>query len=117
MEQTQLSYKIAAEDAISAVANSVKTRSGSKEFARSIERIAYLEEFGQWKSTPGGSSDTAVWASHGIQSVNLSAGYNFEHTEREQLNVEANYETYEFLMTLIENARVLYQRVIRRRVV
>jgi len=89
----------------------------TNELARGIERIANLEEFGQWKSTPGGSSDTAIWASHGIQSVNLSAGYNFEHTEREQLDVEANYETYEFLMTLIENARVLYQRVIRKRVV
>ncbi len=58
-----------------------------------------------------------VWASHGIQSVNLSAGYNFEHTEREQLDVEANYETYEFLMILIANARILHQRVIRQRVV
>lgn len=99
------------------ISNSYGTPFCTKEYARAVERIARLEEFGQWKSTPGGSSDTAIWASHGIQSVNLSAGYNFEHTEREQLDVEANYETYEFLMTMIENARVLYQRVIRRRVV
>lgn len=98
------------------ISNSSGTRFCSQEFARCIERIAYLEEFGQWKSTHGGSSDTAVWASHGIQSVNLSAGYNFEHTEREQLDIEANYGTYEFLMTLIENARVLHQRVLRQRV-
>lgn len=70
--------------------NNIKTRFCTKEFARFIEGIAYLEEFGQWKSTPGGSSDTVVWASHGIQSFNLSAGYNFEHTGREQLDVEVN---------------------------
>jgi tripeptide aminopeptidase len=87
------------------------------EFARSIERIARLEEFGQWKTTPGGSSDTAIWASHGIQSVNLSAGYDNEHTEMEQLDVEANYETYEFLMALIGNARTLNQRIMHQRVV
>lgn len=99
------------------ISNSYGTPFCSKEHARSLERIAKLEEFGQWKSTPGGSSDTAVWASHGIQSVNLSAGYNFEHTEREQLNVEANYETYKFLMTLIENGRILHRRVQRQQVV
>ena len=53
----------------------------SKDFARGVERIARLEEFGQWKSTPGRSSDTAIWASHGIQSVNLSACYHFEHAQ------------------------------------
>ncbi|WP_019415984.1 M20/M25/M40 family metallo-hydrolase [Paenisporosarcina sp. TG20] len=93
------------------------TRFCSIEFARAVERVARLEEFGQWKTTPGGSSDTAIWASHGIQSVNLSAGYDNEHTDMEQLDVEANYETYEFLMALIRNASRLIQRGVRQRVV
>jgi putative aminopeptidase FrvX len=93
------------------------TRFCTTDFARKIERVARLEEFGQWKTTPGGSSDTAIWASHGIQSVNLSAGYDNEHTDMEQLDVEANYETYEFLMALIGNASMLNQRVVRQRVV
>jgi len=82
-------------------------------FARAIERVAALEEFSDWKTTPGGSSDTAIWASHGIQSVNLSAGYDFEHTDMEQLDVQANYEAYEFLLTLIENAGYLRQRTLQ----
>jgi putative aminopeptidase FrvX len=93
------------------------TRFCTTDFARKIERVARLEEFGQWKTTPGGSSDTAIWASHGIQSVNLSAGYDNEHTDMEQLDVEANYETYEFLMALLGNARTLNQRIMHQRVV
>lgn len=89
----------------------------SVQFARAIERVAALEEFSQWKTTPGGSSDTAVWASQGIQSVNLSAGYDFEHTDMEQLDVQANYETHEFLLALLENARYLHQRILNQRAV
>ncbi|MFC0271789.1 hypothetical protein ACFFIX_10015 [Metabacillus herbersteinensis] len=45
-----------------------------------------------WKCTAGGSSDTRIWEEHGIQSVNLSAGYSNEHTDSETLDVEACYE-------------------------
>jgi hypothetical protein len=35
----------------------------------------------------------------------------------EQLDVEANYETYEFLMALIGNVKTLNQRIMHQRVV
>lgn len=79
----------------------------SERFGREIERIAQRAGLSHWKTTAGGSSDTAVWASHGIQSVNLSAGYQFEHTDMEQLDVEANYGVYELLLELLSNSRRL----------
>lgn len=78
------------------------------------------ESFGQWieqqaseaglmgyKCTAGGSSDTKVWASHGIQSVNLSVGYRNEHTPAETLNVEACYQTFQLVKVILKNSRSL----------
>ncbi|ETI70546.1 M20/M25/M40 family metallo-hydrolase [Neobacillus vireti] len=65
-----------------------------------------------WKTTPGGSSDTRIWASHRIQSVNLSAGYMNEHTSSETLNVEACYNTVELLTAVLNDYRNL-QRTLR----
>lgn len=46
-----------------------------------------------WKTTSGGLSDAKVFAEMGIPSVNLSVGYQHEHTEFETLNYKAAYET------------------------
>lgn len=58
-----------------------------------FEDVATSECLNGWKTTRGGSSDTRVWAMHGIESVNLSAGYFNEHTDKESLDVEACYRT------------------------
>jgi tripeptide aminopeptidase len=65
-----------------------------------------------WTTTKGGSSDTRIWAGHGIQSVNLSAGYLNEHTEEEIINVAACYETTKLLKGVFERGNEL-RRVLR----
>jgi len=82
----------------------------SPEFGVRLERIARQSGFGKWKTVSGGSSDTYIWAQSGIESVNLSAGYLFEHTDAEQLDVSACYETYKFLMEILNNTSRLQRR-------
>lgn len=45
----------------------------------------------------GGRSDTLIWAQQGIQSVNLSVGYQNEHTSREELNIDDAFATANLL--------------------
>lgn len=85
----------------------------TERFGQKIEQIARHSGMSYWKTTTGGSSDAAIWASHGIQSVNLSAGYNFEHTDHEQLDVKANYGTYELVLELLENSQRLTESATR----
>ncbi|HCX50770.1 MAG TPA: hypothetical protein DG757_17455 [Bacillus sp. (in: Bacteria)] len=61
------------------------------------EQVALEENLDGWKTTAGGSSNTRIWAEHGIQSVNLSVGYGSEHTEGEFVNIEDCYETVRLL--------------------
>ncbi len=75
------------------------------EYGRFFERIATEQGMDNWKVTAGGSSDTRVWASHHIQSVNLSAGYQNEHTDKEYLDVEACYGTLKLLKGVFENGK------------
>ncbi|WP_394190931.1 M20/M25/M40 family metallo-hydrolase [Paenisporosarcina quisquiliarum] len=93
--------------------NDIVTHNNSQEFCNhefglSLERIANTNELGPWKSVRGGSSDTSIWASHNIQSVNLSAGYLHEHTDFEQLDVDANYNSYLFLKEILINAQRIW---------
>lgn len=87
----------------------------SDEFARQVERIGRIAHPGRWQAVAGGSSDTRIWAEQGINSINLSAGYYNEHTSEETLDIQANYETYEFVMLLIEKSQSLMRRVLERR--
>ncbi len=88
----------------------------SKNFQRVLERTAQGCKLGPWKAVDGGSSDTFIWAKNGIESVNLSAGYQFEHTCNEQLNVTACYGTYQFLMEILHQSREIYRVVKRKRI-
>ncbi|WP_019412818.1 M20/M25/M40 family metallo-hydrolase [Paenisporosarcina sp. TG20] len=74
-------------------------------FGLTLERIARANGLRDWKAVSGGLSDTAIWASHNVQSVNLSAGYLHEHTDLEQLDVEANYNTYLFVNEILGSAQ------------
>lgn len=80
-------------------------------FGLFIEEIAKVKGLEGWKCTKGGSSDTRIWTSHGIQSVNLSVGYQNEHTSGETLDVEACYQTYELLCGIFENSRELKRTI------
>ena len=59
--------------------------------------IGNLGEEDRWEPTLGGSSDTRIWAQNGIQSVNLSVGYQYEHTSREELNLDDAFATASLL--------------------
>jgi tripeptide aminopeptidase len=81
------------------------------EFGQFFEKVAHEQGLNGWGCTNGGSSDTRVWAEHGIQSVNLSAGYENEHTEDEHLDVAACYNVTKLIKGVFENARE-FRRVI-----
>lgn len=87
----------------------------SDEFARRVERIGRILHPGRWQTVAGGSSDTRIWAEQGINSVNLSAGYNNEHTSDETLDILANYGTYELIILLLEKSRSLMKRNLERK--
>ena len=72
-----------------------------------FEKIAKEDGLTGWKCTAGGSSDTRIWAEHGIQSVNLSAGYQHEHTVDEYLDVNACYQTAKLIQGFFEKGREL----------
>jgi tripeptide aminopeptidase len=78
------------------------------EYGQFFEDVAKEKGLNNWKCTNGGMSDTAVWAQHGIQSVNLSAGYGNEHTEAEFLDVAACYNVAKLIKGVFENSRNLY---------
>ncbi|WP_086943508.1 M20/M25/M40 family metallo-hydrolase [Trichococcus pasteurii] len=65
------------------------------------EMLALIGNLGddenRWEPTLGGSSDTRIWAQQGIQSVNLSVGYQYEHTSREELNLDDAFATANLL--------------------
>lgn len=73
-------------------------------FGELIEQIANDAELEGWACTEGGSSDTRIWAEHGIECVNLSAGYYNEHTDEEYLDVAACYNVTKLLMAIIKRA-------------
>jgi putative aminopeptidase FrvX len=82
-------------------------------FGEFMEEVALSQGLAGWKCTPGGSSDTRIWASYGIQSVNLSVGYQHEHTDFETLDTNACYDTLSLLMGVLEKSREL-GRVVHR---
>lgn len=78
-------------------------------YGKFLESLASGGGLDGWKTVQGGSSDTRIWASHGIQSVNLSVGYRDEHTEEESLDVNACYSTVQLLKTILQNGRQIRQ--------
>jgi len=74
-------------------------------YGQFFEKVAYDAGLTGWKCTAGGSSDTRIWAEHGIQSVNLSAGYEFEHTDDERLDTDACYQTVRLIQAVLTQSR------------
>jgi tripeptide aminopeptidase len=78
-----------------------------KDYGTFFEKVADEEGLSGWAATMGGSSDTRIWAGHGIQSVNLSAGYWNEHTDEEMLDVAACYQTAKLLKAVFKRGNEL----------
>ncbi|TYS61967.1 M20/M25/M40 family metallo-hydrolase [Bacillus infantis] len=84
-----------------------------KDYGLFIEETAKKAGLENWKCTNGGSSDTRIWASMGIQSVNLSVGYINEHTSKEMLDIESCYNTVKLVNAVFEGARELRRLLYR----
>jgi len=76
----------------------------SEAYGKFFEKVAREIGLTGWKCTAGGFSDTLVWADHGIESVNLSVGYGYEHTDREYLDVHAAYQTLTLLKAVFQRS-------------
>ncbi|RHW35914.1 M20/M25/M40 family metallo-hydrolase [Lysinibacillus yapensis] len=88
----------------------------SDSFARKVEQIGHRVHRNRWHAVKGGSSDTRIWAEQGINSINLSVGYQHEHTEYETVDIEATYGTYELVAQLLEESRTLTKRQLEQRI-
>ncbi|PWV98544.1 peptidase M28-like protein [Paenibacillus cellulosilyticus] len=70
---------------------------------------AYWESIGTmcgmtgWRAVEGGLSDAVTFAAYGIPSVNLSAGYEYEHTAEEYVNVRACKDTVRLIVQSLTN--------------
>jgi len=72
------------------------------EYGQLFKQAGALAGMPDWKTTTGGLSDAKVFASFGIPSVNLSVGYQNEHTEDETLDCQAALETVLLLETIFD---------------
>lgn len=69
-----------------------------------FERAGRLVGMNDWKATRnGGSSDAKVFAEFGIPSVNLSIGYRDEHTDFEEVDYCATFETVVLVETVLSH--------------
>jgi di/tripeptidase len=70
----------------------------------------FFEEAGRlcgmpdWKAVSGGISDACTFASYGINSVNLSAGFQYEHTWDEFVSITSCKETVRLIATALDMA-------------
>lgn len=64
-----------------------------------------------WECVSGGISDAVVFAQRGINSINLSAGYYYEHTEKEMLILKDMEDTVVFIQSILRNINDSYQNL------
>ncbi|SES04705.1 M42 glutamyl aminopeptidase [Gracilibacillus ureilyticus] len=60
-----------------------------------------------WKMVEGGSSDARNYARVGVPTVNLSAGYIWEHTEDEMVDYFGSYETGKLVLGVLGNTELI----------
>jgi tripeptide aminopeptidase len=75
----------------------------SEEFGKLFEQAGKMAGMEDWQVTPGGISDAKVFANYGLPSVNLSAGYQNEHTDFETVDYLATFETVLLLEALLHH--------------
>ena len=78
-----------------------------EEFGNLFEQAGKLAGMEDWQTTPGGISDAKVFAQFGIPSVNLSAGYQNEHTDFETVYYLATFETVLLVESILHNNMIL----------
>jgi tripeptide aminopeptidase len=79
----------------------------SEGFGKLFEQAGKLAGMEDWQVTSGGISDAKVFANYGIPSVNLSAGYQNEHTDFETVDYLATFETVLLVEALLHHNKIL----------
>jgi putative aminopeptidase FrvX len=69
---------------------------------RFFEEAGRMCRMPDWKAVRGGISDACTFASYGINSVNLSAGYQNEHTPQEFVRITSCKETVQLILTALD---------------
>lgn len=74
----------------------------------------FMEDVGKlveqdWKCVEGGISDAMTFAQNGINSVNLSAGYMNEHTDREYASLADMKDTIRYIMQVFGVINEFYE--------
>lgn len=59
-----------------------------------------------WKAVGGGISDAMTFSSNGVHSVNLSAGYRNEHTEKEYVVIEDCMDTVRLILQALNQVNL-----------
>lgn len=74
-----------------------------------MEDVAKLVDMPDWKCVEGGISDAIVFAEHGINSINLSAGYMNEHTANEYVSLKDMRNTVRLILQTIAVINQFYK--------
>jgi len=73
----------------------------SNDVAYFMEDIGKMADMPDWRAVEGGISDAMVFAESGINSINLSAGYENEHTDREYVVLNHMKDTARLILQAI----------------
>src|SRR5690606_18537963 len=80
----------------------------SDEVGEFMEYVADTLNQSDWACVEGGMSDAAIFATRGINTVNLSAGYYDEHTVKEAVSLLNMEDTVGLIMQALKLVEVHY---------
>ncbi|WLR52746.1 M20/M25/M40 family metallo-hydrolase [Bacillus tianshenii] len=83
-------------------------------YGRLFEQAGQRLGMADWKMTEGGTSDALIFSREGIPSVNLSAGYQYEHTNNETFDLVAAYETIQLIRDVLHHPNELQNAISKR---
>lgn len=74
-------------------------------FMENVSKMADMD----WRAVEGGISDAMVFAEHGINSINISAGYMNEHTANEYASLKDMRDTVKLILQTIAIINQFYK--------
>jgi putative aminopeptidase FrvX len=73
----------------------------SDEVGLFMEDVAKMADMPDWRAVEGGVSDALIFSENGVNSINLSAGYRNEHTEKEYVVLSDMKDTTKLILQAI----------------
>ena len=74
-----------------------------------MEDVAKMADMSDWRCVEGGVSDAMTFSGGGVNSVNLSAGYRFEHTEKEYVSIADMKDTVRLILQVFGVINTFYK--------